>query len=251
MDADQVLDELQALAAVEHALVVEFLSIQCALGHDLEPGEGGAPTPQGRAVADQASALALVSMFRIKGVNVGLVAAGRPAVLDRATGIADPSGVEIPLGPPTTAQLESLPARAEAIAAAVARRYAALVPAVTTDPAFDPDLTDTLRPIVVEDGATHVSSLDELRGLLAGVAPASLLVATRREPGDSFEQRLLDVSDRSYQQVLATLRNRFDQPDFFVGGEFRALATSAMLGELDGVNRALVQRGLLPPFTAP
>jgi hypothetical protein len=251
MKAAQVLDELEFLATVEHALIVEFLSIQCALGHKLEPDEGGATTDQGRAAADQAGNLAVVSMFRLKGINTGLVVAGRSARLDRATGIPDPSGGEISLVPPTTVQLQTLLRRAEAIAAAIAGRYAELRPAVTTHPVFNPELSEKLRPIVVEDGATHVASLDDLRAVLSGAEPATLLRVTRREPNDSFEQRLLDLSDHCYSQVLATLRSQFDQPDFFVSGSFRALATSAMLGELDISLQTLAQRGLLPAFSTP
>ena len=250
MNADQFLDELEFLATVEHALLVEFLTIQCALGHKLEPAEGGATTDQGRAAADQAGNLAVLSMFRLKGINIGLTVAGRSARLDQATGIPDPSGGEISLGPPTTAQLETLLRRTEAIAAAIAGRYAELRPAVTTDPVFDEELTDKLRPIVVQDGSSHVASLDELRAILRGTEPATLLRVTRRQPADSFEQRLLDLSDRCYHQVLAALRSQFDQPDFLVSRSFRALATSAMLGELEGSHQTLAQRGLLPPFTA-
>jgi hypothetical protein len=36
---ERVLDELEFLAKVEHALVVECLSVCCALGHDLDGGK--------------------------------------------------------------------------------------------------------------------------------------------------------------------------------------------------------------------
>jgi hypothetical protein len=42
LSREQVLDELEFLATVEHALIVECLSVHCALGHDL-------PADQGRA----------------------------------------------------------------------------------------------------------------------------------------------------------------------------------------------------------
>jgi hypothetical protein len=38
---EQVLDELEFLAKVEHALVIECLSVCYALGYDLGPDEGG------------------------------------------------------------------------------------------------------------------------------------------------------------------------------------------------------------------
>jgi hypothetical protein len=48
---EQVLDELDFLATVEHALIVEFLSVQCALGHDLPADQGGATTKELRDLA--------------------------------------------------------------------------------------------------------------------------------------------------------------------------------------------------------
>jgi len=53
----QVLSELDFLATVEHALIVEALSVSYAFGTDLGADEGGALTDQGRAVADAASSL--------------------------------------------------------------------------------------------------------------------------------------------------------------------------------------------------
>jgi hypothetical protein len=46
---------------------------------------------------------------------------------------------------------------------------------------------------------------------------------------------------------MAALRERLTPSDVFTGA-FRDFAVSAMFG-LDGVNRALVHCGLLPPFT--
>src|SRR6266508_1726096 len=221
LSREQVLDELGFLATVEHALVVEYLSVCCALGHDLEPEEGGATTLQGHEAAGTVSALAQGEMFHLKGVNSGLVDAGGSAQLQRAVSIS--------------------------IASAVDERYARLRSAVISSSVFEGDLFDELRTIIVEDGPTHAAALAPLRNSLRGLAPADFLRATRREAADAFEQRLLDVSDRSYSLVLTALEEQFAQ-DPFVGGAFRGLAVSAMEG-LDELNRVLVQRGLLPPFT--
>jgi hypothetical protein len=249
LSREQVLDELEFLATVEHALVVEYLSVHCALGHDLDAAEGGATTKQGRDAASAASVLALGAMFHLKGVNRGLVAAGRFAQLGRAASISGDS-VETVLGPPGPAQLERLLEREEAIASAVDERYARLRPAVTSDPVFEGDLLDELRSLVIDDGPTHAAACVTLRDFLGDLASADFLRATRREAADAFEQRLLDVSDRSYRLVLAALQERLAQEDLFVAGLFRGLAVSAMEG-LDEINRVLVQRGLLPPFTLP
>jgi hypothetical protein len=241
---EHVLDELEFLAAVEHALVVEYLSVGCALGHDLDAEEGGATTKGGRDGASAASSLALGEMFRLKGIVLALIEAGRFTTLGRAASIPSDSTGEISLDPPNAAQLQRLLEREKVIASTLDERYIRLAPAVTTYPVFEGDLLDELRRIIVDEGPTHTAALATLRDSLADLASADILRATRRTGDDAFEQRLLDISDRSYALVLAALRDRFAPK----------AVTSPFLAEramecLDQVNRALVQRGLLPPFT--
>jgi hypothetical protein len=246
LTADEVLDELAFLATVEHALIVEYLSVCSALGHDLAADEGGATTKQGSNAAGAASALALGQMFRLKHLCQALIDAGRLPELGRASGIASGAGTELSLDPPNAAQLTALTAREKAIAWALDERYVRLHAAVTTDPVFADDLLQELRHLIVDEGPTHGGALVGLQDALGeGPVSADLLRATRRDAADSFEQRLLDSSDRSYALVVAILRERF-APGSTTSG---ALAVTAM-ETLDQINRVLVQRGLLPPFTA-
>jgi len=247
LDRAQVLDELELLATVEHALIVEYLSVHCALGHDLEAEEGGATTEQGRQAADAAASLAQREMFRLKDVNRALLAADRSAQLGRATSVAAGSSAPIPLDPPGRAQLEQLRQREDDLAAAVDARYRRLRPSVTSAPVFDGDLLATIQA-VVDDGTTHADGVASLRDALGDVPPAFFLRAIRREAHDGFEQRLLDVSDRGYQSIVTALGESYAQQDFFAGGAFTRVAVSGMMS-LDEVHRLLVQRGLLPPFT--
>jgi hypothetical protein len=247
LSREQVLDELEFLATIEHALVVEYLSVCCALGHDLEAAEGGATTKPGRTAAGAASVLAQGEMFHLKAVNRALIAAGRSPQLGRATSISSDAVAETALGPPSRAQLERLLAREEAITSAVDQRYWRLRPAVTSHPVFDGDLLDEMKA-VIDDGATHVGGFAGLRDSLGDLAPTDFLRVTRREATDAFEQRLLDVCDRTYGLILAALHEWFAQEDVFIAGTFRGFAVSAM-ENLDGITRVLVQRGLLPPFT--
>jgi hypothetical protein len=242
---ERVLDELEFLAKVEHALVVECLSVCCALGHDLDAGEGGATTKHGRDAADAASALAQNEMFHLKEINLALLAAGRAALLERVPSISSASVATTPLGPPSFAELQQLPAREQAIASAVDERYTQLRPAVTSDPVFDGELLSQLRSVIVDHGPTHTAAFATILDPLTGLTPTAFLRATRREAADSFEGRLLEVSDRSYGLILKALAEQFAQ-----AAAFSDLAVSAMEG-LDEINRALVQRGLLPPFTSP
>jgi hypothetical protein len=243
----QVLDELEFLAAVEHALIVECLSVHCALGHDLAADEGGAATQPGSDAAAAAASLAQSQMFRFKNITSALLGAGRgSAQLGRADSISSPSVAPVPLGPPTAAQLGQLPDREEGIARAVDERYTLLAPAVTSAPVFAGQALDDLQSVIVTSGPTHAAAFASLREALGTLAPADVLRVTRRDPADAFEQRLLDISDQSYALTLSILGFQFT-PD---GGFFLGLAVSAMNG-LDAINRVLAQRGLLPPFTLP
>jgi hypothetical protein len=51
LSRDQVLDEVEFLLTVEHALIVEYLSVRCALGYDLDTAHGGPVTEASREAA--------------------------------------------------------------------------------------------------------------------------------------------------------------------------------------------------------
>ena len=241
LDRESVLDELEVLATIEHALIVEYLSIRCALGHDLDAQDGGPTTDRGRDAAAAAAQLAQDEMTHFRDINRALVNSERSARLDRAERIANM------LVPPDQTELQRLLDREKAIAMAVDEGYTRLAPAVTTHPVFEGERLDEWRIVIVENGPTHVDGLTELQTALDGLAPAEFLRATRTTANDSFEQRLLDTNDRTYGLVVSAVRGTFD-PDFAVSGAFRGIAISAMM-TLDESNRLLVQRSLLPPFT--
>jgi hypothetical protein len=182
---EQVLEELRFLTTVEHAVIVENLSLYCALGHDLPAEDGGATTQQGGDARDQGFVLAQGAMFRYKALQLALVEAGGAPELARATSISSASAAEISLGPPSLAQLERFLERAGAIASAVEERCAKLRAAVTSDPVFEGPLLEHLRAIVVEDAPTHTAALVNLRTLLPDGVPAELLRATRRQANDA------------------------------------------------------------------
>jgi hypothetical protein len=135
-----VLDELGFLATVEHALVVECLSVRCALGHDTDAAEGGATTEKGHDAADAANLLSVSEMRHLKAVNLGLIDAVRLAQLGRAASISSNPVADTSLDLPGLAQLQEVAAREHVIASAVGERYARLRPAVTSGPGLDGDL---------------------------------------------------------------------------------------------------------------
>ena len=243
---DRVLDELEILATVEHALIVEYLSVCCALGHDLAAQDGGPTTDRGRQAASAAADIAFAEMIHFRDINRALVASKRSARLDRASSIETATG-QVSLVPPDEASLQRLLEREATIAKAVDEKFAHLAPAVTSDPVFEGKLLDEWRRVIVENGPIHGDALAGLRTALQGLAPAQFLRATRRETNDAFEQRLLDTNDRMYGLVLSVLRGAFD-PNPDVAGAFSGMPFAAMQ-TMEESNRLLVQRGLLPPFT--
>ena len=240
---EQVLDELEVLADVEHALIVEYLTVWCALGHELLEAEGGATSTQGGDAANTAAGLAQQEMRHLKNICNALVDAGRTPTLGRASSITGPSGAPVSLDPPSAAQLRDLHKRERDITEAVDAAYARLAPALTPD-LFEDDLLQRLRD-VVDTGAKHADGTTSLRDALGDPPPPDFLRVPRRETSDPLEQRLLSVSDLAYGLVTSALRSQFAQPDVF---GFRSLATDAM-DALEASNKALAQRGLLPPFT--
>lgn len=243
---ERVLDELDFLASVEHALIVEYLSVQCALGHNLAAEQGGATTEALRKLAKDFGNLAESQMRHFKNVNHALVDGGRPVQVERAGSIA---GIE--LGPPSAAQLERLAEREEQIASGVDERYRRLRPAVESGTSvLEGQLLDEVRSII--DACTnHARGVAGMRTVLHGLASAEFLRATRRETTDPFEQGLLSVADRTYGLLVNIVREWLGPEDFSAVSipPFRSWAQDAM-DTLDEIHRLLVQRGLLPQFTA-
>jgi hypothetical protein len=158
---ETLLTELEFLATVEHALIVEYLSVCCALGYELEASEGGATSDQGLAAASAASLLAQNQMRHLKNVNRVLVNAGREPQVGRATSLSSPRVPEIPLDPPTVAQLRSLINRESSLGRAVDERYEGLRPAVSSGQNFTGDLLEAVSS-VIDVGCRHVQAVADL-----------------------------------------------------------------------------------------
>lgn len=245
MTREGLLDELDFLASVSHALCVEYLSIHSALGHDLRSAE----TPSGPRVSEAASAAflaALGEMGLLHRVNRALTLAGRPAQVGRADSLP---GSAIALGAPTVAELERLVAREREIATAVDARWARVCAVIESQPpALDPDLLGQLAE-QLSPCPTHSDVVGTLHDKLGGVPATEFLRAAPREPSDDLERGLLALSDGWYVLILSILGAWFANEEQ-LGGELRGRALAAM-DQLNAVNALLVARGLLPIFTRP
>jgi hypothetical protein len=242
--AEQVLDELGRLATVEHALVVEYLTVHAALGHDLPAGTGEHAASVQRA-AQAAFVLALGEMGHLRRLNNVLVAAGRAPEVGRASSITAGTS-EIALGPPSPAELERLLDREKEIAAAVDAAYAPLCRALADGHLpFEEQLLEPVAALL-DPRPDHVAPLAQLEAELAGIPPSVYVRASRREPGDELERALLALGDRYYATIVATVEAMFAYDDR-LDGELRGRALATMDG-LNAINLLLAKRGVLPSF---
>jgi hypothetical protein len=248
LTADEILDQLDDLASVEHSICVEYLSIHCALGHDLEPADDGATAQHVAQAAQAASGAAFSEMRHVRVMNRALVSAGRAPQLGRASSIRRESGSEIALGPLTVPQLERLLEREREIASAVDERYARLRRELESPtPVFEGELLSEMVSLL-SPGPDHSGLPAALTEELEGLAPSDYLRAIPREPGDEFEGKLLDLSDHCYRLVVGSLQIWFDHDAEVFSARSQAVDT---MNALNGINRLVVERGLLPAFPPP
>jgi hypothetical protein len=220
LTSTQILDELEFLASVEHALIIEYLTVGYALLVDLPEASG------------VAGSLAQGQMFRLNDVCRALAAAERLPTLDRAASIRA-GATDIPFSPAGQDAYADLLGREHAIAEAVDGRYRALAPSV------GPGLAE----LVGTFGPTHADALRSLRDAIGHPVPPGLLHTVRFEPRTDTESALLGASDSAYRVVVTALRAMYS----IEFGEYRPIANTAMLG-LDAINRVLARDGLLPSF---
>jgi hypothetical protein len=241
---EQVLDELGDLATVAHALCVEYLFIECALGHGVDSG-AASPPPQASDAASDAHSLAVGQMRRMRAINHLLAGSGRDAELGRATELRQPPPTSaIAFAPLDATQLDGMLDRELAMAKAVDARYAALQADV------EQAVVDELEGLGFILLATDLAeSFARLRDGLASLAPSAYLYVTRDDPTDDRERGLRDLSDRYYAFVLTALRAGFANPD--VESQLIDNAAVGAMFSWDGVNKLLVQGRLLPAFTLP
>lgn len=240
---EQALDGLAYMAALEHALVVDYLQIHCAVGGNVDPAPDSGDVGVNLArLAGAFDGLAQREMKHLRILNAALVTAGRGPVLDRATHVLA-GDAAVPIASFRPEQFTDFPARERTIASALDHRYAPLHVAVE---ALNPPLDDPFGTLgsFLSSPSEHTSNLDGALSQLPSFDPGPHLRATRVEPDDDVERTLLAMSDEYYRALVGNVRALFRFPD--VGGlDGRALSA---MDVLSAVNDLAVERGLVPRF---
>jgi hypothetical protein len=239
---DQLLDELDLLATVEHAMIIDYLVSACVLGHGLEQVGATAMSSQAQQAASAYQNLAQSEMFHLKGTSAGLVAAGRDLTMGRASSITSSMGDETPLSRPDAESPAAMLRRHQLAAEALDSRYDALRGALGALEA-SPEVARLQSSL--PDLGTHRVALSNAG--LPEPPPDDLMPVTWRTDPDEVEQRLLTASNTLYGVVVRSLIGQLTSSDFIAVPAFRQIAQDSM-EVLDSMNTGLVQRGLLPPF---
>ena len=216
----RVLAELELLASVEHALVVEYLVACYALGHDPRRGSR------------------LCDVGCRPRCCVGIrQSRGQPDVPLRRSQRRARRGREIP----DDGQTRQHQLRVRQPGRSLPGRCRGPRPAGSSM---------RRRPPPGSAAAAHGDSLANLADAFPRHGPPGLVQATRRQAANDFEQRLLDTSDHIYNLPLSSLTARFA-----ILPREAAFAVHPMprlvMDTLDDLNRSLLRRGLVPAFHLP
>ena len=255
LDADRLVPTLRYAAAVEVAVMVEYL----AAVYSLNPTAGTAGSvlrDDVRAARQQLLLVAISEMRHLREVNGVLFdlhqrsgaagpfspALGIATVLRGTAGFPDRAPTFRPLTPEVMDEF----VRVEAPSLTIDGLYSSLLATFVRD--GEDDLADTIRSVMA-DGSEHFATFKAMQEWLGRHAPGAYLRPVRRvQPGDP---------------VLATLQQRYERVlDLLFEGYRRGVplgtsrvnsARTGMLGPqgIDGACEDLARSGVLPVFAVP
>lgn len=251
---EQVLDELDYLATVEHALCVEYLFAHYSLAAPMQLPPGAGPTTRRVfAAASEVFSIAVDEMRHFRWVNESLILLSRPPNIGRADRIHRQLDRPFALEPLTPAQLDwfiEVERPSQSIAAGIDGMYVRLLTTIDHRPDLFPerDRLVHLLKLIINEGVDHFQRFTAVKEQLAGLTPAQYLRPLDR-PADELARGLLELSNQYYAVLLDALSASFALSDR-AGGTLLEQSRRAMFN-LHETNHMLASRGVAPPFTLP
>jgi len=252
---EQVVEELEYLATVEHALCVEYLYAHYSLDAPPQPPDGAdRRTRRVYAAAQEVFAVAVDEMRHLRWVNEALGVLGRPPALGRATVIGRQLSRPFALRPLTPEQLDwfiEVERPSQAVGESIDGMYVRLHAALTGNPELFPqaDRLAHLIKLIIDEGADHYRRFTAVKNHLAGLAPDEYLRPLDGEPATDLDTAMLGLADQNYAVLLGALRATFTLGDA-AAGRLIEQSRRAMFN-LHEINHALAARNLGPRFTLP
>ncbi|MGQ0773926.1 MAG: ferritin-like domain-containing protein [Pseudonocardiales bacterium] len=251
---EQVLDELDYLATVEHALCVEYLFAHYSLAAPMRlPPGADATTRRVFAAASEVFSIAVDEMRHFRWVNEALFALSRPPNVGRAERIHRQLDRPFTLEPLTAQQLDwfiEIERPSQSTESGIDGMYVRLLVTIDRRPDLFPerDRLVHLIKLIINEGIDHFQRFTAVKEQLSGLTPEQYLRPLDR-PADEFGRDLAELSDQNYAVLLDALSATFALGDR-AGGALLEQSKRAMFS-LHETNHALAARGVAPPFTLP
>jgi Ferritin-like len=258
MTRQQVIDELNYLAKVEHALAVEYLYAHYSLNAPEELPKDPEPDDQTKrifAAAHEIFMIAVDEMRHLHWVNEALDLLKSPPSLGRADHIGRALDMPFALEPLTSKQLQwfidvEMPSRAMS-EGQIDGMYVLLHTSIDRQPNEFPERERLvyLIKLIIDEGGDHYHRFMSVRQHLNGMSSDTYLRNLKDAPPGSALATLQDLSDTHYATVLGILAQTFSLGDK-AGGILLKNAVKEMFN-LHDTNHILASKGIRPRFKLP
>ncbi|WAZ19205.1 hypothetical protein STRCI_000239 [Streptomyces cinnabarinus] len=260
MPREEVIERLERLADIEHALCLEYLYAHYSLDAPttLPPGTNPqSPIAQFHAAAAEVFSVAVDEMRHLRWVNEVLGVLGRPHRLDPpplGMIIQQQTGHAFELKPLTAAQLDWFidveKTSDELNPDGIDGMYIRLHHTIVERPDLFPqsDRLAHLIKLIIDEGVNHFERFQAVKGHLAEFSEDEYLRRLDKTP-DAMDRQLLQLADLNYAVLLGTMKETLDRGDR-AGGVLIEHARRAM-HNLHEVNHLLASRDVAPRFQTP
>lgn len=251
---EQVLDELDYLATVEHALCVEYLFAHYSLAAPMQlPPDADPTTRRVFAAASEVFSIAVDEMRHFRWVNEALVLLSRPPNIGRADRIHRQLDRPFTLQPLTPQQLDwfiEVERPSQSTESGIDGMYVRLLVTIDRRPDLFPERHRLVHLIklIINEGIDHFQRFTSVKEQLTGLTPEQYL-RPLAPPADDLARDLVELSNQNYAVLLGALSATLPLGDR-AGGVLIEQSRRAMFS-LHETNHLLAARGVAPPFTLP
>ncbi|MFJ7591362.1 ferritin-like domain-containing protein [Streptomyces sp. NPDC097617] len=257
-----VVEKLERLAVVEHALCLEYLYAHYSLNAPLvlDPGTpADAPVRKFFAAAQEVFAVAQDEMRHLRWVNEILGVLKRPIILDPPTKdfkIQEESDTTFKLERLDRAQLDwfikveetSDKLNPEGIDGMYVRLHETIMNEQEV-PYPQADRLSHLIKLIIDEGVDHFERFKKVKAHLAGFTEATYLRTLTQNPTAPLDQRLLELGDQNYAMLLGMLKETLERGDRSGGVVIEH--SRQVMTDFHEVNHLLASRGVAPRFNGP
>ncbi|MEB3283145.1 MAG: ferritin-like domain-containing protein [Lyngbya sp.] len=256
MSRQQVIDELNYLATVEHALCIEYLYAHYSLNAPMRLPDTGASeqTKHIFAAANEVFMIAVDEMRHLRWVNEALDLLGQPPSLGRAESLGRIFNRPFQLKPLTPEQLQwfiDVEKPSQSVNEGLDGMYVQLLISIDRQPDIFPERERLLYLIklIIDEGGDHYQRFKSVQQHLSDMIPEIYLRPLENPQPGSQLASLQQLSDQNYAVLLGSLEISFSLGDR-AGGLVLEQSRRAMFN-LHEANHYLASQGVQAQFKLP